>query len=91
MEQTKNENHFSLEKKDIDQNALYYVDWSKLENVESLITILACIGFSFNPSHPYWNLLERFLDLDNPVIPNQAPAKHELKLPKLTTLKKDGE
>ena len=86
MEQTKNENHFSLDK-DIDKNALYYVDWSKLENVESLITILACIGFSFSPTHPYRNLLERFLDLDNPVIPNQAPVKHELKLPKLTTLK----
>ena len=77
--------------KEVDQNALYYIDWSKLENVQDLVTILACIGFSFNPSHPYWNLLEKYVDLDNPIHPNAAPVKHEIKLPKLKQINKDGE
>jgi hypothetical protein len=87
MEQNNPQTNITLQKKDIDQKALYYIDWSKLEKVEDLITILACIGFSFSPTHPYWNMLERFVDLDSPIIPNQAPERHELKLPKLTTLK----
>lgn len=76
----------TLEKK-VDEKALYYIDWSTLEKVEDLITLLACIGFSFSPTHPHWNLLERFVDINNPIYPNQPPQKHEPILPKLKKVK----
>jgi len=87
MEQNNPQTNITLQKKDIDQKALYYIDWSKLEKVEDLITILACIGFSFSPTHPHFNLLEKFVDVNNPIYPNQPPEKQDLKLPKLKTLK----
>lgn len=77
---------------EVDENALYFIDFSKLQRIEDLILILAAIGFTFSPKHPHWNLLQQFMNLGQPVYPQQAQQQMpELKLPKLNPLKKDGE
>ena len=76
----------------VDNNALYFIDFSKLNRIEDLILILAAVGFTFSPNHPHWNLLKQFMNLGQPVYPQQAQQQMpELKLPKLNTLDKDGE
>lgn len=70
---------------DVNPDALYFIDFSKLERLEDLILILASIGFSFSPHHPHFELIKPFMNLDNPVLPHQLSqgAKPEIKLPKL--------
>lgn len=76
----------------IDENALYFIDFSKMTRIEDLILILASIGFTFSPKHPHFELLKQFMDINNPIYPNKPePQQHEIKLPKLTPIKKDGE
>lgn len=71
----------------VDKNALYLVDFSRIESVESLVLIFACMGLSFSGSHPHFDKIKHLLDLDNPVTPNipipQQPAAESMKLPKL--------
>ena len=65
-------------------NAYYFVDWSKLSNLNDLIIILASVGFNFNPSHPAFNDIKHLLDLSNPAMPNlPQPEQKKLKLPKI--------
>ena len=63
----------------------YFIDWSKLNKVEDLILLLSAVGFNFNPSHPSFETIKGFLDLNNPVVPQQQPIgeKVDMKLPKL--------
>lgn len=70
---------------DVNPDALYFIDFSKLQRLEDLILILASIGFSFSPRHPHFELIKPFMNLDNPVLPHQLSqgAKPEIKLPKL--------
>ena len=67
----------------INKDALYFIDFSKLNRMEDLILILASIGFSFSPSHPHWNILQQFVNLENPILPGQQSVVNEIKLPKL--------
>lgn len=76
--------------KELDMESLYLIDFSKLNNVNELITILSCIGFTFSPYHPHFEVLKPFLNLDSP-IPTQRPIQpeaKEMKLPKLKPIQK---
>jgi hypothetical protein len=72
----------------LDENAVYLIDFTKIDSVESLILILASVGFSFSPRHPHFEQIKRFLALDNPIQMNQpiVPKQEEVKLPKLKKL-----
>jgi len=76
-------------KVELDTNAVYLIDFTKITSVNDLILILASIGFSFSPHHPHFENLKPFLALDNPIPTNQPilPKKEEFILPKLKTLK----
>jgi len=74
---------------EIDKEALYLVDFSKISSVNDLVKIFACIGFTFSPYHPHFDELKPFLNLENPLpIPGQPqqPVKSDLNLPKLKQL-----
>lgn len=75
---------------EINKDALYFVDFSKMSGVEDLVLIFASMGLSFSGHHPHFETIKHLLDLTNPVIPNQpAPAQpkaEDLKLPKLKQL-----
>lgn len=70
----------------VDNDAVYLIDFSKIASVNDLVMILASMGISFSPHHPNWEVVKKFVNLDNPVKVNQ-PEKKEMKLPKLKTLK----
>lgn len=57
--------------KEINPKGYYFVDWTKMSNVQDLVVILAAVGFNFSPSHPHFDAIKPLLDLENPVIPNQ--------------------
>jgi hypothetical protein len=74
---------------ELDKNALYLVDFSRIESVESLVLIFACMGLSFSGSHPHFDRIKHLLDLDSPITPNnpvQQPKAENIKLPKLKSL-----
>lgn len=73
----------------LDDNAVYLIDFTKITSVNDLVLILASIGFSFSPRHPHFNNVKPFLALDNPIPTNQPilPKKEEIKLPQLKSLK----
>ena len=73
------------------ENALYYIDFSKLQRIEDLILILAAIGFTFSPKHPHFELLKPFMNLGAPIFPNgNQPVKHDISLPTLKKVNKNG-
>jgi hypothetical protein len=75
---------------EINPNALYVVDFTKVESVNDLVLILASMQISFSPLHPHFNQVERFLNLENPIIPagqNVQPVVKETVLPKLKKVK----
>ena len=75
--------------KNIDKDALYFIDWSKLKDINDLIMIIASLGISMSPMHPAWSQIEHLMDLDRPVKPGQ-PNQTEMKpveLPKLKQIK----
>ena len=75
----------------VNQEAQYFIDFSKLNRMEDLIMILACVGFVFTPQHPHFEFLQQFLALDKPILPGVKVEPAELKLPKLTPVtKKDA-
>jgi hypothetical protein len=48
------------------------------------------MGISFSPTHPHWNLVSKFANLDNPIYPNQGiplQKAEDVKLPKLKSIK----
>ena len=72
----------------IQQDAVYLVDFSRMQRVEDLIIILQAVGFSFSPSHPQFTNIQHLLDLSRPIqIGNPQQVKQEqakeIKLPKL--------
>ncbi len=78
------------EKPGVDPKAVYLIDFSKLESVNDLILILGAMGISFSPTHPHWELVSKFANLDNPIYPNQGiplAKPEEIKLPKLKPIK----
>ena len=46
-----------------DPNSLYMVDFDKVRTPQDLITIFACIGFTFNGAHPHIEMLLPYLDI----------------------------
>jgi hypothetical protein len=82
------------QEKKVDPNAAYLIDFSKLTSVNDLVLILSCMGFTFIGSHPYIDQIKGFLNLDNPIYPGgqmPAPKETSIQLPKLKSLKKDGQ
>jgi hypothetical protein len=76
---------------EINKDALYLVDFSKMNGVEDLVLIFASMGLSFSGHHPHFETIKHLLDLTNPVMTNQPappqPKAEDLKLPKLKQLK----
>jgi hypothetical protein len=73
----------------VDPKAVYLIDFSTLESVNDLILIISSMGISFSPTHPHWNVISKFANLDNPIYPNQGiplQKPEEIKLPKLKQL-----
>ena len=75
---------------EVNLDSLYLVDFNKIESVESLVLIFACMGLSFSGRHPHFEKIKHLLDLSNPFTPNipvpQQPKAEEVKLPKLKPL-----
>lgn len=57
--------------KEINPNAYYFVDWTKLTSVQDLVTVLAAMGPNFHSSHPMFEQIKHVLDLQNPILHNQ--------------------
>ena len=60
----------NIKKIDLDQELFYFVNWSKVENVEQMVLILQAMGFGISSKHVHFNKIEQFLDLDHPVRPH---------------------
>ncbi len=76
----------NIELPEADKNSLYFVDWTKVTNVNDLMVIIASMGISFSPYHPAWDRIKGFVDYSNPMpLPNQpqAPKAENVNLPKL--------
>jgi hypothetical protein len=79
---------------EVNKNALYLVDFTKMSGVEDLVLIFASMGLSFSGQHPQFENIKHLLDLDNPINVNKMPhqqdfhpdEKKEIKLPKLKSL-----
>ena len=75
---------------EINKDALYLVDFAKMNGVEDLVLIFASMGLSFSGTHPHFDTIKHLLDLSNPIVPNGGvppqPTKASLKLPKLKQL-----
>ena len=50
-----------------DEEVFYFIDFSKLKNVEDLVTVLASMGFGLSNKHFQFENIKQFLDLDRPV------------------------
>lgn len=75
--------------KPVNPNALYLVDFTKLNSVNDLVLILSAMGISFAGSHPHFEAVKPFLNLDKPItIPTeQQPKSADINLPKLKPIK----
>lgn len=76
--------------KPVNPNAIYLVDFSKMNSVNDLVLILSAMGISFAGSHPHFDAVKPFLNMDNPVeLPQQQrqPEAKEIQLPKLKPVK----
>lgn len=74
----------------IDPNAVYMVDWTKMQSVNDMVLVLASMAIAFPGNHPSIELLKPLLDLTNPMQKQhqpQQPAKVDLKMPKLNKIK----
>jgi hypothetical protein len=75
---------------EVNKDALYLVDFSKMNGVEDLVLVFASMGLSFSGYHPQFETIKHLLDLSNPVIPNGGmppqPKAEDLRLPKLKQL-----
>lgn len=72
----------------IDMEALYLVDFTKIESVNDLVLIFAAMGISFSPAHPHFAVVQKFLALDNPIKTNKQIPQPQMKAPTLPKLKK---
>lgn len=79
----------TLDLHQVDPNALYLIDFSKITSVNDLVMILASMGISFAGSHPHFEQIKQFVDLSKPIQVQQAPQPEgkEIKLPKLKPIK----
>ena len=49
------------------EEIFYFIDFTKLTNVNDLVKILASLGFGISDKNPYYEELKEFLDLDKPI------------------------
>ena len=49
------------------QETFYYINFSKLQNVNDLVLVLASMGFGLSDKNPGFEQVKQFLDLDKPV------------------------
>ena len=54
-------------KKDENVETFYYVNFSKLTNVNDLMLVLASMGFGISDKNPGYENIKQFLDLDKPI------------------------
>lgn len=84
------ETRTTLARPEVNKDALYMVDFTKMNGVEDLVLVFASMGLSFSGHHPHFETIKHLLDLSNPVVPNGGvppqPSKSDLKLPKLKKL-----
>ena len=80
----------TLEGTAVNKDALYLVDFAKMNGVEDLVLVFASMGLSFSGHHPHFETIKHLLDLSNPIKTNQPmpeqPKAEDLKLPKLKSL-----
>ena len=84
------ETTFTLDgvQKEVDANAVYMVDWSKMTSVNDMILILASMAIGFPGNHPNIQQLKPFLNLESPIKREPQPEVKSVALPKLKNLKK---
>ena len=58
---------FQIKKQDDNQEIFYYINFSKLQNVNELVLVLASMGFGVSDKNPNFEEIKQFLDLDKPV------------------------
>ena len=78
---------YKVETLEIDENAVYMVDWSKMQSVNDMILILASMAIGFPGNHPNIEALKPFLNLQNPIRQQGQPQEKSLELPKLKKVK----
>ena len=76
---------YKLETLEIDKDAVYMVDWSKMTSVNDMILILASMAIGFPGNHPNIEQLKPFLNLETPI--KREPQQKEVALPKLKGIK----
>jgi hypothetical protein len=59
----------NTKKIDLDQELFYFVEWSKVQNVEQMVLILQAMGFGISSKHVHFESIKEFLNLDYPVRP----------------------
>jgi hypothetical protein len=50
-----------------EEEIFYYINFSKMQNVNDLVKVLASMGFGVSTFNPYFDEIKEFLDLDKPV------------------------
>jgi hypothetical protein len=50
-----------------EEEIFYYINFSKMQNVNDLVKVLASMGFGVSTQNPYFEEIKEFLDLDKPV------------------------
>ena len=50
-----------------DEEIFYFVNFSKMENVNDLVKVLSTMGFGISDKNPHYEDIKQFLDLDRPV------------------------
>lgn len=83
------ETTFTLDglQKEVDANAVYMVDWSKMTSVNDMILILASMAIGFPGNHPNIEQLKPFLNLEAPIRREPQPEVKSVALPKLKQVK----
>lgn len=51
----------------LNQETFYYINFSKLSNVNDLVLVLSSMGFGISDRNPNFDAIKDFLDLDKPV------------------------
>lgn len=78
---------YKVETLEIDKDAVYMVDWSKMTSVNDMILILASMAIGFPGNHPNIEQLKPFLNLETPIKREPQPEAKSVALPKLKKIK----
>jgi hypothetical protein len=83
------ETTFTLEgtQPQVDETAVYMVDWTKMTSVNDMVLILASMAIGFPGNHPNIEALKPFLNLQSPIKREPQPEVKSVALPKLKQVK----